>query len=55
MKRLIRTFRINHKSDLFHPAIWIILYLDRNDYEEYLMGLDRVTREQLMNGNWNAS
>ena len=32
-----------------------IIYLDRNDYEEYLMGLDRVTREQLMNGNWYAS
>ncbi len=31
------------------------IYLDRNDYEEYLMGLDRVTREQLMNGNWYAS
>ena len=31
------------------------IYLDRKDYEEYLMGLDRVTREQLMNGNWYAS
>jgi len=31
------------------------VYLDRKDYEEYLMGLDRVTREQLMNGNWYAS
>ncbi|WP_400252044.1 hypothetical protein [Methanobrevibacter smithii] len=31
------------------------IYLDRNDYEEYLMGLDRVTREQLMNGNGYAS
>ncbi len=31
------------------------IYLDRNDYEEYLMGLDRITREQLMNGNWYAS
>ena len=31
------------------------IYLDRNDYEEYLMGLDRVTREQLMNGNWYAT
>lgn len=30
-------------------------YLDKQDYEEYLMGLDRVTREQLMNGNWYAS
>lgn len=31
------------------------IYLDRKDYEEYLMGLDRVTREQLMNGNWYAT
>ena len=31
------------------------IYLDRKDYEEYLMGLDRVTREHLMNGNWYAS
>ena len=31
------------------------IYLDRKDYEDYLMGLDRVTREQLMNGNWYAS
>ncbi len=31
------------------------VYLDRKDYEEYLMGLDRVTREHLMNGNWYAS
>lgn len=31
------------------------IYLDRNDYEECLMGLDRVTREQLMNSNWYAS
>ena len=31
------------------------IYLDRKDYEEYLMVLDRVTREQLMNGNWYAS
>lgn len=31
------------------------IYLDRKDYEEYLMGLDRVTREQLMNGIWYAS
>lgn len=31
------------------------IYLDRKDYEEYLMGLDRVTREQLMNGNWYAA
>ena len=31
------------------------VYLDTKDYEEYLMGLDRVTREQLMNGNWYAS
>ena len=30
-------------------------YLDRKDYEEYLMGLDRVTREQLINANWYAS
>ena len=29
--------------------------MDRKDYETYLMGLDRVTREQLMNGNWHAS
>ena len=29
--------------------------MDRKDYEEYLRGLDRVTREQLMNGNWYAS
>ena len=31
------------------------IYLDRKDYEEYLMGLDRVTHEQLMNGNWYAT
>ena len=31
------------------------IYLYRKDYEEYLMGLDRVTREQLMNGNWYAT
>lgn len=31
------------------------IYLDRKDYEEYLRGLDRVTREQLMNGNWYAT
>ena len=31
------------------------IYLDRKDYGEYLMGLDRVTREQLMNGNWYAT
>ena len=31
------------------------VFLDRKDYEEYLMGLDRVTREQLMNCNWYAS
>ena len=31
------------------------IYFDRKDYEEYLMGLDRVTREQLMNGNWYAT
>ena len=31
------------------------IYLDKKDYEEYLMGLDRVTREQLMNGNWYAT
>lgn len=31
------------------------IYLDRKDYEEYIMGLDRVTHEQLMNGNWYAT
>ncbi len=31
------------------------IYLDRKEYEEYLMGLDWVTREQLMNGNWYDS
>lgn len=28
------------------------IYLDRKEYEEFLLGLDRIQREQLMNGNW---
>ena len=31
------------------------IYLDRKDYEEYLMGLDRVTSENLMYVNWYAT
>lgn len=48
---------IQDKSEIrfISPSYLDNIYLDRKDYEEYLMGLDRVTREQLMNGNWYAT
>ena len=51
-----RLLNLNNEQIRFISSNYLDnIYLDRKDYEEYLRGLDRVTREQLMNGNWYAS
>ena len=56
MHEINRLLNLNNEQIRFISSNYLDnIYLDRKDYEEYLRGLDRVTREQLMNGNWYAS
>ena len=51
-----RLLNLNNEQIRFISSNYLDnIYLDRKGYEKYLRGLDRVTREQLMNGNWYPS